>query len=110
MTEHLRPLERRVVAMDAAGLSAAEISDRIQRSPEHVERILGWAQIPRSHPPASRTSPAIERRVLALRSSGESHERIGRRFKRTARSIRQIEGLAHFRLAMNLLEREEAPA
>lgn len=110
MIEHLRPLERRVVALKAAGQSAAEIGERIQRSPEQVDRILGWTRIPRSHPPAPRAFPAIERRVLDLRSSGESHERIGRRFKRSARSIRQIEGLAHFRLAMNLLEREETPA
>lgn len=96
--------------MDAAGLSAAEIGDRIQRSPAHVDRILGWTEIPRNQPPASRTSTAIERRILDLRSSGESHERIGRRFRRSARSIRQIEGLAHFRLAMNLLEREETSA
>ena len=96
--------------MDEAGLSASEIGARIQRSPAHVERILGWAQIPRSHPPTSRMSAAIESRILDLRSAGESHERIGRRFNRTARSIRQIEGLAHFRLAMNLLEREETPA
>lgn len=110
MTEHLRPLERRVVAMDAAGLSAEEIGSRIQRSPQQVERILQWASIPRTGPAESRTPRALENRVLDLRHAGESHDRIAERFKRSARSIRQIEGLAHFRRAMNLLEREETPA
>lgn len=108
MTEHLLPLERRVVAMDAAGLSSDEIGVRIRRSPQHVNRILQWSRIPRTRPTDSRAAAALERRVLHLRSSGESHDRIAERFKRSSRSIRQIEGLAHFRLAMNLLEREEA--
>lgn len=96
------------MAMAASGLDHAEIAERIRRSPEHVRRILGWAEIPRSRPPASRAPRAVEQRVLDLRASGESHEEIARRFKRSPRSIRQIEGLAHFRLAMDLLDRKEA--
>ncbi|MDX1449598.1 MAG: hypothetical protein R3246_11110 [Acidimicrobiia bacterium] len=99
-----------MLAMDANGLSAEEIGERINRSPEQTTRILEWARIPRSRPPASRAPRAVEQRVLDLRASGESHERIARRFNRSARSIRQIEGLAHFRLAMNLLEREDTSA
>lgn len=109
MTEHLRPLERRVVAMSAAGLDHSEIAAKINRSASHVERVLGWAEIPRNQPPPGKATMARERRVLDLRSAGESHDEIASRFKRSARSIRQIEGLAHFRLAMNLLEREETP-
>ncbi|HSJ27548.1 MAG TPA: hypothetical protein VLB67_05010 [Acidimicrobiia bacterium] len=109
MTEHLRPLERRVVAMAAAGLDSEQIAGKIKRSPAHVERILEWSQIPRSRPPSRRAVHAVERRVLDLRADGESREEIARRFRRSSRSIRQIEGLAHFRLAMNLLEREETP-
>lgn len=109
MTEHLRPLERRVVAMSDAGLDHSEIATKINRSAAHVERVLGWTKIPRSQPPPGKATRALERRVLDLRSAGESHDEIASRFKRSARSIRQIEGLAHFRLAMNLLEREETP-
>jgi len=102
-------MERRVVAMSAAGLDHSEIAERIRRSPAHVEEVIGWSQIPRSRPPARRVHRALESRVLDLRSAGESHEQIATRFKRSPRFIRQIEGLAHFRLAMDLLEREETP-
>jgi DNA-binding CsgD family transcriptional regulator len=101
-------MERRVKAMTAAGLDHSQIAERIRRSPAHVERVIGWSQIPRSRPPTRRSPRAVERRVLDLRSAGESHAEIASRFKRSERSIRQIEGLAHFRLAMDLLERQES--
>jgi hypothetical protein len=97
-------MERRVLAMADSGLGHSEIARRINRSPEHVERMIGWTEIPRSQPPATRSPRAVEQRVLDLRAEGESHDQIARRFKRSPRSIRQIEGLAHFRLAMDLLE------
>ncbi len=95
------------MAMSAAGLDHGEIAKKINRSPAHVERVIEWARIPRSRPPTGRAYRALEQRVLDLRSAGESHDEIATRFKRGTRSIRQIEGLAHFRLAMDLLEREE---
>jgi DNA-binding NarL/FixJ family response regulator len=95
--------------MAASGLDHDQIAAKIKASPVHVERILAWSEIPRSRPPARRTSQALERRVLDLRFEGESHRQIASRFKRSERSIRQIEGLAHFRLAMALLERQETP-
>lgn len=107
MTDYLRPVERRVTAMVASGLDHDQIASRINRSAAHVDRIIDWSRIPRSRPPARREPSAVESRVLELRSAGETHEQIASRFKRSPRSIRQIEGLAHFRLAMNLLEREE---
>lgn len=107
MDQHLRPIERRVLAMRDAGLSNDEIAGRIKRSPEHVERVVGWAAIPRSKPPTRRTPRAIERRVLAMRAAGLDHATIAAKFKKTPRGIRRIEGLAHFRLANDLLVREE---
>ncbi len=103
MTEYLRPLERRVLAMQADGLDVAEIGRRLKRSPHHVERIIEWTRIPRTRPPVRRRPPAIERRVLDLRAAGESHEEIARRFRRSPGFIRQVEGLAHFRKALDLL-------
>jgi hypothetical protein len=41
--------------------------------------------------------------VLAMRAAGETHEEIGLRFRRSPRSIRQIEGLAHYRMGLQLL-------
>ena len=98
------------MAMSADGLDHGEIARKINRSPAHVGRVIEWAGIPRSQPPTGRAHRALEQRVLDLRSSGESHDEIAARFKRSKRSIRQIEGLAHFRLAMDLLEREEISA
>ncbi|GEM_PF-601828 len=103
MTEYLRPLERRVLAMRAEGLDPAAIGRRLRKSPAQVERIIEWTRIPRSRPPMRRRPPAIERRVVDLRAAGESHEEIARRFRRSPEFIRRVEGLAHFRKALELL-------
>lgn len=103
MQEHLRPLERRVLAMRDEGMSVEDIAARIRRSPRHVERIIDWTDLPRTGPHVSRLPRAIERRVLTMRSQGHSYDTIGERFGRGPRSIRQIEGLAHIRLAFELL-------
>jgi len=105
MHDHLRPVERRVLAMRSSGHSLEEIGDAFKRSPEHIGRIIEWAAIPRSGPPPNRKPRALEDRVLALRDAGESHGTIGDRFNKTARFIRQVEGLAHFRRARELLTR-----
>ncbi|MFO7547746.1 MAG: hypothetical protein R6X29_02570 [Acidimicrobiia bacterium] len=110
MTSHLRPIERRVLAMTTLGLEPAQIGAKIRRSPAHVVRIITWTQIPRSGPPPLRATSARQRRVLLLRSRGETHEQIATRFRRSPRAIRQSEGLAHFRLALGLLERDAGTA
>jgi hypothetical protein len=89
--------------MREQGVSIEEVARRIRRSPAHVARIVEWTQIPRSGSPVKRTPRAIEARVLALRASGESYEQIGQRFHRGARFVRQVEGLAYFKRAMELL-------
>ncbi len=68
-----------------------------------MERILAWTELPRSGETEGRVAPALERRVLALRWAGESHDTIAARFNKTSRFIRQVEGLAHYRKAMELL-------
>lgn len=103
MQAHLRPIERRVLAMRDEGQSVSEIAGRIKRSPGHVERMIVWTGIPRSGPAQRRSPRPIERRVLALRARGETHAEIGRRLRRSPRYVRQVEGLAHFTLAMHLL-------
>ncbi|MBA2337185.1 MAG: hypothetical protein H0V96_05405 [Acidimicrobiia bacterium] len=103
MNANLRAIERRVLAMRANGLGAEEIAARLRRSPEHVERMIAWSEYPRSGTGTSKSTRAIQERVLALRSSGESHDRIADRFRKSPRFIRQVEGLAHYRKAMELL-------
>ncbi len=100
---HLRPLERRVLAMRDEGVHIDEIAIRIDRSPAHVERVIEWTKIPRTGRQERRSPTAIERRVLALRAHGESHDEIGERFRRGPNYIRQVEGLAHYTQALELL-------
>ncbi len=108
--QHLRPLERRVLGMLDDGVDIDEIGRRIRKSPERVERIIGWTSIPRSNPPVRRSPSAVERRVLALLDAGETHEEVGRRFRRSADYIRQVEGFAHYRLGLELLgKRRQEP-
>jgi DNA-binding NarL/FixJ family response regulator len=99
----LRPIERRILAMRDQGLDVADIARRIRRSPQQVERIIRWTEIPRPQPRPPRTTRPIERRVLALRADGESHEQIAQRFRRSPGFIRRVEGLAHYSLAIHLL-------
>lgn len=93
----LRPVERRVLAMREDGLGVGEIAERLNRSPRHVKRMISWTEIPRNRPPVDRSARAKERRVIALRSDGESYEQIAERFGRSPRFIRQVEGLAYMR-------------
>lgn len=100
---HLRPVERRVLAMREEGVHIEEIARRFDRSPAHMERVIVWTDIPRTGPRA-RTSPtARQRAVLRLRADGQSHDEIARRFKRSPKYIRQVEGLAHYTQGLDLL-------
>jgi len=105
MHDHLRPVERRVLTLRASGLSLEQIAAAFKRSPNHIGRIIEWSSIPRSGPPPNRKSRALEERVLSLRGDGESHTTIAGRFNKTPSYIRQVEGLAHFRRARELLSR-----
>jgi DNA-binding CsgD family transcriptional regulator len=100
---HLRPVERRVLAMQDEGVHIDEIARRIDRSPAHVERMISWTEIPRNGRGQRTTPTAIERSVLRLRAEGESHAEIARRFKRSPKYIRQVEGLAHYTQGLDLL-------
>lgn len=103
MTEHLRPLERRVLTLREEGHHIDDIARRFRRSPEHVERVLRWADIPRNGPSPGLANRAMETRVLALLCEGQTHEDIADRFRRSPDFIRQVEGFAHYRRAMDIL-------
>lgn len=106
MTLQLRPIETRILAMREEGLSDEEIGHRVRKTPERVAKIAEWAKLPArgSWEPRNEDGlSAMEKRVLALRSEGESHAEIGERFRRSPRFIRQVEGLAHFRKYRELL-------
>lgn len=101
--ESLRPMERRVLKMQSEGTPVDEIATRLKKSPEFVERVVEWTRIPRVVKKRSGDLSPLERRVLALRHQGEDTETIARRFKRTERFIRQVEGLAHYRKGLGLM-------
>lgn len=110
MTKAVRPFERRVIHLEDSGMDIDEIGRRFGRSGDHIRRVIDLANLPgRSHASSDRDGlRAIERRVLHWRRKGVDHDEIGRRFKRTAGSIRQIEGLARIKQGRELLSREPA--
>ena len=101
--EHLRPFERRVLAMHSAGTPIDDIAIAFRRSVPHMERVIAWTGIPRSGPASRRKGRALERRVMALRLAGLEYDEIAPRFRASPEFIRRIEGLAHFRKARELL-------
>ncbi len=103
--EHLRPMERRVLSMADEGVEIAEIAKRIRKTPDRVESIIAWTDIPRSRPTTRRSPSPVESRVMALLAEGETHEQVGQRFRKSARYVRQVEGLAHYRQGTELLSR-----
>lgn len=103
MSELLRPIERRILVLHRQGVDHEVIAARFRKSAEFVDRILQWAAIPRPQPLIQRTGyTARERRVLAMRADGLSHEEIGRRFARGPMYAGRIEHLAQMRAASGL--------
>lgn len=100
----LRPLERAVIRLHERGVSTPEIARRFLRSPAHIERVIAYTRLPgrRPRPVRSGLRP-VERRVLAWRMEGVSHQELAKRFKRSAGHMRRVEGLAHLRKGRQLL-------
>jgi hypothetical protein len=103
--QHLRPIERRVLDMRDGEVPLDEIATRIRKTPEFVESLIGWTEIPRNGSSSDRRLSPLQSRVLDLRAGGESHAEIAAKFKKTERFIRQVEGLAHFKEGQRLLSR-----
>lgn len=101
--ESLRPMERRILTMRSEGTSITDIANRLKKSPEFVERVIEWTEIPRSGTERDSVLSPLESRVLALAADGEDHETIARRFKKSERFIRQVQGLAHYRKGLKLI-------
>jgi DNA-binding CsgD family transcriptional regulator len=96
----LRPLERRVLSLSAAGLDDAEIGRRFRHSPEWAARVRALCAIPRptGHQLRGDVLRPLERRVLRWRASGADHEDFSTRFRRSPDFLRQVEALAQYRL------------
>ena len=100
--ESLRPMERCVLRLADEGLDEAEIARRFHRSPEFVERMVGYTHVPRT---AATTDASVlrplERRILKWRAKGTNHAEIGRRFHRSADHVARVEQLANYKLRIN---------
>jgi hypothetical protein len=104
METSLRPIERRVLALRASGLSTAEIARRFRRGERHIERIIAWTDIPRQPREKLRNElRPLERRVLTLRDNGISYEEIGARFNRDAEYAKRVEDIALIRNELGLI-------
>ncbi len=103
----LRPIERRVLRLRAEGRDSAEIGRMFRRSPEHIDRIIRLTELPgrRGEAADGGTLRPLERCVLRWRRQGADHDEIAERFGRSARHIRQVEGLALFKQSRELLGR-----
>jgi DNA-binding CsgD family transcriptional regulator len=94
----LRPKERVIRRLAAAGLSHPEIAWRFRCSPGHVERILELSALPRSgHTTRTAGATPLERTVLKARAKGSSHAEIGARMRRSPGFVARVEHLAGIR-------------
>ena len=86
--DRLRPLERRILRQVAAGDDVNEIGRRLHRSPEFVQRVIGFTDIERDakQPATAQVLRPVERRVLALRADGVGYDDLGARFNVSPRA------------------------
>jgi DNA-binding CsgD family transcriptional regulator len=99
---HLRPIERRMRRLVAAGADPAEVAWRFRRSPKSVSQILTLGSRPdRKASPSSNPHVLrpLERRILAWREAGAPYAEIGARFRRSPQFVRRVEELARVKLA-----------
>jgi len=100
--QRLRPMERVVVRLSDAGADAAEIGRRFARSPEHIQRILGFTRLPsRSAPAGHRKLSPLEQRVLRWRDAGAGWAELADRFGKTTAFLAQVEKLARYKLGFD---------
>ncbi len=96
--ENLRPLERRVARLAAAGITPEEIGRRFHRTGDHIERVLNLAALPdrraRAHTPGLRP---LERRLLRWREAGVSAEELADRFRRGPGYVERVLALAEYK-------------
>lgn len=95
----LRPVERRVIRLAAAGIDDAEIGRRFNRSPGWATNVRRLAALDRAAgtPRVDRLRP-IERCVVRWRDRGTHPDELSARFHRSAPFLSRIEGYARYKL------------
>lgn len=102
MAEGLRPFERAVLRLADGGMSTSEIAWRFRRSPGHIDRVLGFSQLPRGAasglaPPRSALRP-VERLIIRARGEGTPPTEIAARMRRSPSFVARVEELATLKL------------
>ena len=94
----LRPIERRISKLAAAGVTPADIGRRFNRSEDYVERVLELASLPHRH---ANDAPAglrpIERRLVRWRDQGVPAHDLADRFRRGPEHVERILALADYK-------------
>jgi hypothetical protein len=98
----LRPLERRVLALEEEGVDREEIARRFRRSPEFIGRVIEMARLPRhgraTTPPRPHALRPIERCLLRWQEEGASFDTLAPRFKRSPAHLERVADLASYKL------------
>jgi hypothetical protein len=102
--QRLRPIERRMRKLAAAGTDDVEIAWRFRRTPRTVRNMRDWAELPRQATDpqidAARDGTeltAIERRVLRWRDEGVAVEELAARFRHRPAYLEQVEQIARYK-------------
>jgi hypothetical protein len=92
----LRPIERRMQKLTAAGADDLEIAWRFRRTPRTIRNMRAWAALPRqgATPSADGALRPIERCVLRWLDDGVAVEELSPRFRRGPAYLEQVEQFA----------------
>jgi DNA-binding CsgD family transcriptional regulator len=100
--EHLRPIERRVLALKEAGVPDAEIARRFRRGRRFIEQVEELGNLDGRDAERRRRRPGslrpVERRILAWRDRGASTDEIAERFRRSPEYVSRVERIARYKL------------
>lgn len=94
---NLRPLERRVSRLAAAGVGPGEIGRRFNRSADNIERVLALASLPGRRAPQAQGLRPLERRLLRWRDEGALPAELADRFRRGPGYIERVLALADYK-------------
>ena len=97
----LRPIERRMLKLAAAGAGDVEIAWRFRCTPKNVCQVMAFTRLARQdgRTPSPGGLRSIERRVLRWRDQGAEFTDLAARFRRRPGFLRQVERLARYKLA-----------